>query len=71
MTDLTKFRELRRAKKIILDLQTLGTMFRYCADSLKRYDMYVPVRNVLDSLKDNLKLIDVYLKKYEKLLNEN
>jgi hypothetical protein len=70
MTDLTKYREIRRAKKILLDLQTLANMLSYCSASLKRYEMYVPIRNVTDSIRDNLTLINVYLKKYQKILDE-
>jgi len=69
-TNLIKYRDRKLYKKIIRDLEAIASLMKMYSDILSCFEKYVPVRNVLTSLKENHTLIQIYVEKYKKQFND-
>jgi hypothetical protein len=67
-TDLTKYRDLKKHKRILRDLESIQKYLTVSFEVLKRFDCYVPVRNILETIKENQTLIRIYAEKYKRLM---
>ena len=67
-TDLIKYRDKKKYQKILRDLNAIQSYLGISFEVLKRFDCYVPVRHILEAIKENQTLIRIYAEKYKKLM---
>jgi hypothetical protein len=66
-----KTKEQRLAKKIAEDLEVVLKTLNLTLDALGHYKKYIPVMEVMSSVQTNRTLMEIQLKKYEKMAGEN
>lgn len=67
-TNITDFKEKRKIKKIIEDLEKVETLLQLILKGLAVYKKYKPVRDILQNVLENKAAINAFLKSYKELL---
>lgn len=70
-TDLTEHKSVRTAKRIVEDLEVALKCVNVLFNSLSRFDQYVPVRNILNCIRENETLMNIYLLRYRNELRKH
>lgn len=65
---LIKYRDQKKFKRIVRDLTSIQTYLTVTFEVLKRFDYYVPVRSILESIRENQTLVKIYIEKYKRLV---
>lgn len=69
-TSLTNYKKIKKLSKAVNDLTEIQKLLSLALHGFSTYKKYVPVRDVLSSIMENKALIDLYLKKFKKSLDE-
>ncbi len=69
-TNLKHFKEKKRIKKIVSDLEKIEHLLSLILQGLGTYKRYTPIRELLTEILDKKGMIKLYLKKYKAILIE-
>lgn len=69
-TNIADFKEKRKIKKIIEDLEKLETLLQLVLKGLAVYKKYKPVRDILQNILENKAAVNAFLKSYRELLEK-
>lgn len=70
ITNLETFKEKKKLKKVIQDLERIEYLFNIIMKGMGSYKKYKPVKEVLYNIMENKGFVLAHLKQYKKLLNE-
>lgn len=69
-TNLQKYKKARKLNKVVIELTEIQKLFSLTLLGFSTYKKYTPVRDVISSLMENKAMVDLYLKKFKKSLEE-
>jgi DNA-binding ferritin-like protein len=67
-TNIQEFKTKRKIKKAIDELSEIQKLLSVSLQGFSVYKKYTPVKEVLRSILDNKAIVDLYLKKFKKIL---
>jgi len=70
ITNLETFKEKKKLKKVIQDLERIEYLFNIIMKGMGSYKKYKPVKEVLYNIMENKGFVLAHLKQHKKLLNE-
>jgi len=70
ITDLTKYRDLKKAKKVVQGLESSLKTFQVCLDMLKPFKQYVTVMESMSTISTSYKITEIQLKKCKEYIKE-
>ena len=71
MTDLEEYKQYKKAKLIVKDIEIILPYLAGIKKTLANYYKYVPVKNVFTSIVDNQAILNAALKKYKKIIDKH
>lgn len=70
-TNLQQYKKTKKLSKVVEDLATINKLFNTILLDLTPHKKYRPVKEVISSVLDNKAMVDIFLKKFKKSLDEN
>lgn len=68
--NLKEFKVNKRSKKIVKDLEVVITLINKYEKELNQHSQFIPVKDILMTLKNNKWLLENYFLKFKKLLDD-
>lgn len=68
---IKRHKDQKLAKKIKEDLEMVQKTLNLTLDALGHYKKYIPVMEVISCVQTNRTLIDIFIKKHDKVINED
>ena len=68
MTNIKDYKEKRKVKIIIDDLENVERLMSLIVKGMIGYKKYTPVKDLLSNVLDNKAIVSMYLKQYKKSL---
>jgi len=68
--NLKEFKVNKRSKKIVKDLEVVITLINKYEKELSQHSQFIPVKDILMTLKNNKWLLENYFLKFKKLLDD-
>jgi len=70
ISNLSKFREIKKIKKVVSDLEVVLRVSSITTNALNPFQHYIPAKRILSSLNESSFLLKVYIKKYKLKLKD-
>lgn len=64
MTNISEFKTYKKAKIVLKDLQRINDILQLTTKGIETHSKYIPVRSILQCIKENKQILDIYIRKY-------
>lgn len=71
ISSMSNFKNLKKARVLVKDLDNIDKLLMLSHKALFPYRKYIPCKDILENIKNNHSLVQLYLKKYKKIVEKS